>query len=134
VSPTAAFLVFICGLLAIYCELMWPGRIAPGVLGAAATVTGAYFLLRPPFEPAGLALALAGAVLLACEAAAGPAYLFGALGTVALSAGFAVLLPPPRAIAAAAAIPASVAFGAVSTLLAASAKRARRNKRPDLPE
>lgn len=132
-SSTAAFLVLICGLLALYWEFIWPGRIVPGVLGAAAAVAGAYFLLRPPFQPGGLALVLTGTLLLGCEAAAGPPYLFGALGTVALAAGFAMLLPPPGAIAASAAIPASVVFGAASTVLAASAKRARRNKRPDLP-
>jgi membrane-bound serine protease (ClpP class) len=132
VTPNAAFLLLISGLLALYCELIWPGRIVPGVLGAAAALAGAWFLFRPPFHPAGLTLLAAAAVLLACEALTGPPFLPGILGTLALAAGFVLLLPPPRTLAPAAALPISVLFGAVSTLLARTAKRARRNKTSDL--
>jgi membrane-bound serine protease (ClpP class) len=132
VTSNAAFLLLICGLLALYCEFVWPGRIAPGVIGAAAALAGAWFLFRPPFYPPALALLATAVVLLIFEAVAGPPFLLGILGTFALAAAFALLLPPPRALAPAVAVPVSLVFGGVSTLLARSGKRARRNKRSDL--
>lgn len=127
-GPNAAFLLLIFGLLAIYCELIWPGHVMPAVLGAAAALTGAYFLFRGPLQAAGLVLLSVGIVLLIGEALAGPYFLLGTLGTIALTAGFALLSPSPRRIAPALAIPVSAIFGAISTLLASIAKRARRNK------
>ena len=128
VGPNGAFLLLLAGLLAIYCELIWPGRVIPGVLGAAAALSGAYFLYREPLQPAGLALLAAALLLLIGEARAGPYYVLGFAGTVALTAGFALLLPDSRRIAPGLAIPVSAAFGIITTFLAAIAKRARRNK------
>ena len=131
-SPNAAFLLFISGLLALYCEFIRPGLIAPGVLGAAAALAGAWFLFRPPFYPGGLALVAAAAVLLLFEALAGPPFLLGVVATLALAVGFTLLLPPPRTLLPGVALPVSLVFGAVSMLLARAAKRARRNKTSDL--
>jgi|SRR5579875_2508593 len=132
VGPNTAFLLLILGMLAIYCEFIWPGRIVPGVLGSAAALAGAYFLFRHPLHLLGLIILAAGVVLLTTEALAGPYYIFGLLGTIALAAGFALLFPGPRRLTPALEIPVSACFGAVTTLLASLAKRARRNKRSDV--
>lgn len=128
-GPNAAFLVLIAGMLGIYHECIRPGRIFPGVAGAAIALAGAYFLFRPPLQLPGLIALIAGVVFLVSEALAGPYYILGALGTVALTAGFAFLLPSPRRLTPALAIPISMLFGALSTVLGSIAKRARRNKR-----
>jgi membrane-bound serine protease (ClpP class) len=128
VGPNGAFLLLIFGLLGVYCELIWPGRVIPGVLGAATALAGAYFLFREPLQMAGLVFLGMGGLLLIAEALAAPYFLLGSLGTIALTAGFVMLLPDSRRIAPGLAIPVSALFGALTTLLASIAKRARRNK------
>jgi membrane-bound ClpP family serine protease len=127
-GPNTAFLLLVCGLLAIECECIWPGRVFPGVAGAAAAIAGAWLLFQPPLQFSGLSLLVAAVVLFAAEALLGPSLLFGALGALALIAGFSLLLPPSRAIAPALAIPCSALLGFSTALLASLAKRARRNK------
>jgi membrane-bound ClpP family serine protease len=134
VGPNTAFVLLIFGVLGIYCELIWPRRVAPGVMGAAAAVTGSYFLFRWPLEIAGLVLLSAGALFLIAEACWGGNLLLGALGAIALTAGFCLLLPTPRRIVPELAIPLSAMFGLLSALLASRAKRARRNKWADLQD
>jgi membrane-bound serine protease (ClpP class) len=128
VGPNSAFLLLIVGVLGIYWELIWPGRVLPGVLGAAAALAGAYFLAHEFLQTAGLLLLGMAVFLLMGEAFTGRYFVFGFLGTVALTAGFALLLPDWRRIAPELAIPVSVAFGTITTVLASLAKRARRNK------
>jgi membrane-bound serine protease (ClpP class) len=132
VGLNTAFVLLIFGLLGIYAELVWPGRVIPGALGLGATVAGAYFLFRPPLNSWGVALLALGAALLFAEALWGPYFLAGVPGAAALSAGFYLLLVPPRRIVPVLAIPVSLVFGAVSIFLAVEAKRARRNKWADL--
>lgn len=132
VGPNTAFVLLIFGILGIYGELIRPGRVVPGVMGAAAAVTGSYFLFRWPLEIGGIALLSAGALLLIGEACWGPYLVMGALGAIALTAGFSLLLPGPRRILPELAIPLSAVFGILSALLASGAKRARRNKWADL--
>jgi len=128
VSPNGAFLLLVFGLLGIYCELIWPGRVLPGVLGAAAVLAAAYFLVHESLQWTGLVLLAGATLLLLSEALGGPFFVLGFLGTIALTAGFVLLLPDSRRINPEIAIPVSVAFGTVTTLLASVAKRARRNK------
>lgn len=125
-------MLLIFGLLGIYSEFIWPGRIVPGTLGAGAAVAGSYFLFRPPLDPLGLVLLGLGALSLTAEACFGPYLVFGALGAMALTPGFALLLPAPHRLAPALVIPVSVVFALLSALLACAAKRARRNKWSDL--
>jgi membrane-bound ClpP family serine protease len=134
VDPNTAFVLLIFGALGIYSELIWPGRVAPGVVGAAAAVTGSYFLFRWPLEIAGLVPLGAGALLLIAEACWGRYLVLGALGALALTAGFCLLLPPPRRIVPELAIPLAAIFGALSAILASGAKRARKNKWADLKD
>jgi membrane-bound ClpP family serine protease len=89
-------------------------------------------LFRPPLSAEGVGLLIAGAALLIGEALGGPYFLLGSLGTTALTAGFCLILDPPQRIELALAIPLSLVFGICSVLLAAGAKRARRNKWSDV--
>ena len=127
-GPNGAFLLLIFGLLAIYCEFIRPGTVIPGVLGAAAALAGAYFLFREPLQMTGLVLLAVAIILLIAEALTAPYFLLGTLGTIALTAGFGLLLPGSRRIAPTLAVPVSAVFGLITTLLASIAKRARRNK------
>jgi membrane-bound ClpP family serine protease len=131
-GPNTAFLLLVSGLLAIECECIWPGRVFPGVAGAAAAIAGAWLLFRPPLEITGVSLLAASVVLLTAEALLGPYLLFGVIGALALIAGFSLLLPPSRAIAPAVAVPCSALLGFSTALLASLAKRARRNKWSDI--
>lgn len=128
-GPDAAFLLLIAGLLAVYCELLRPGLIVPGVLGAAAAFAGAYLLFREPLQAGGVALLGGGAVLLIAEIFAGPYLAAGLLGALAITVGFTDLLAGPRRIAPGLAIPVSALFGVVTAVLGGLAKRARRAKR-----
>lgn len=131
-GPNAAFLFLVFGLLGIYCELIWPGRVVPGALGAAAALAGAYFLFRGPLETGGVVLLGVGIVLLAGEALGGPYFLLGTAGAIALTTGFILVFPGSRRIAPGLAIPISAVFGVITALLASAAKRARRNKWSDI--
>jgi membrane-bound serine protease (ClpP class) len=132
VGANTAFVLLIFGVAGIYLEFIRPGRIVPGILGAGAALAGGYFLFRWPLDPAGIVLIAAGTMLLIGEALWGPYFVLGVLGTIAFTAGFAVLVAPPRRIAPAVAIPVSALFGLVTTLLASIAKRSRRKKWADI--
>jgi membrane-bound serine protease (ClpP class) len=131
-GPNVAFVVTILGLFAVYWELIQPGRIYPGTLGAAAILTGGYFLWRLGPTANGLKLLAAAGVLFIVEACWSTRGLAGLAATAALALGFWELFAGPRHIAAYLAIPLCLAFGAVTIWLSAGAKRARRNKRADL--
>ena len=130
-GTNTAFVLLMLGISGIYAELVWPGRVIPGVVGLGGALAGAYFLFRPPLDAPAIALLVAALALLAGEALWGPYLLLGSLGVIALVAGF-FLLDPPRRIEPALGVPVSLVFGVFSMLLAASAKRARRNKRSGL--
>jgi membrane-bound serine protease (ClpP class) len=131
-GPNTAFVVLIIGMLGIYAELVWPGPVIPAIVGLGAALSGGYFLFRSPLSAGGVGLLVAGAVLLIAEAVRGPYFVLGSLGSIALTVGFCLLLESPRRIEMALAIPLSLVFGVCSVLLAAGAKRARRNKCSDL--
>jgi membrane-bound serine protease (ClpP class) len=132
VGPNTAFVILLAGIGGIYWELVHPGRVIPGAAGIAAAITGACFLFRPPLETPGLFLLVSGIAFLAAEAFWGPPLVLGTIGTIALTAGFALLLPPPRRLVPQLAVPVSAVFGLVTALLASIAKRARRNKWADI--
>jgi membrane-bound serine protease (ClpP class) len=131
-GPNVSFVLIIFGLLAIYWELLRPGRIYPGMLGAAATLLGAYYLWRLSPTASGLKLLAAAAILFVAEACWNTRCLAGMAATAALILGSSKLFAGPRHIALYLAIPLGLAFGAVTVWLSAAAKRASRNKRADL--
>jgi membrane-bound serine protease (ClpP class) len=131
-GPNVAFVVAIFGLFAIYWELIQPGRIYPGTVGAAAILTGGYFLWRLGPTAYGLKLLAAAGVLFIVEAFWNTGFFAGIAATVALAAGSWKLFAGPRHITPYLAFPLCLAFGAVTIWLSTGAKRARRNKRADL--
>ncbi len=124
-----AFCLVIFGILGVYCEFIWPGRVWQGVLGAAAAVTGGYFLWRAAPTTFGLtALALA-AVLFLLDAYLETRFVAGTLATLAMTYGFIELLSGPHGIDRRLAVPWCIVFGAVTAGLNWAARKARRNKR-----
>jgi membrane-bound serine protease (ClpP class) len=83
-GPNTAFCLVIFGVLGIYCEFIWPGRVWQGVAGAAAAVTGAYFLWRLKPLAIGLELLALAAVLLILDAFVETCWIAGLTGTIAI--------------------------------------------------
>lgn len=132
IGPIQAFLLFLLGILAIYCELIWPGRIWAGLLGCALTLTGAYFVWQNSPAVGGVVFLGAAAVLFLIEAFWRIYFLPGILGTASLTIGCCRLFPANTAIPPRLAIPVCVIFGAITVFLAYTAKRARQNKWSDI--
>lgn len=65
--PNVTALLLTLGMLGLYFELMNPGAILPGVVGAIALILGLYGLSVLPFSFAGLALILLAVVLFVAE-------------------------------------------------------------------
>jgi len=127
IGPNVAFVLIIFGLLAIYCEFLRPGRIFPGMLGAAGLLWGVWALWRLSPTSAGWAWLAAAAVFFLVESCWNTRYLAG------LGASAALILGAYRHhVALYLAVPLGLAFGGVTIWLSAAAKRARRNKRLDL--
>ncbi|HEY7307141.1 MAG TPA: hypothetical protein VH601_23660 [Bryobacteraceae bacterium] len=120
--------------MAIYGEFIRPGRIVPGVLGAAALVCGCYLLWQHQPSRGGIIWIVIAAALFVAESLCRTYLLAGVLGTACLAVGAYKLFDRGQGIEPGTAIPVSVAFGAVTTLLGAAAKRARRNKWSDIQD
>lgn len=127
-APNAAFLLTILGVLAIYCEFVWPGNVYPGVLGSIVLIVGAYFLWQN--SPAGIGLLAVGlaALLFLVETLWNTRFAAGIAGTILLSFGFCRLFTGSNRIGVSLAIPVCIVFGAISVFLAYGARRARQNK------
>jgi membrane-bound serine protease (ClpP class) len=133
-GPNAACVLVIAGILGIYLECIRPGRVLPGVVGAAVLILGAYSLDRLSPQPLGLALLAISVALFAAEAIWDSYLLFGICAAAALAAGFRLLFEEPPRISLLLAIAAAAVLGAANIFLASAAKRARRNKRADVEE
>src|SRR5262249_52530968 len=133
-TSDAGFLVAIAGGLALYGELIWPGRVIPGLVGATLLASGGYILCQNSPSLPGLALIGLSIILFATEALANARFVAGIGGTIALSAGALLLFRGGTRIDAPAAYLLSAVFGATTTVLGHEAGRARRNKRADVTE
>ena len=131
-APSTAFALAILGVLAIYCEFVWPGKVYPGVLGSIALIIAAYFLWRNAPTPTGLLLIGVAALLFLAEAVWDSRFIAGAAATSSLSFGFCRLFRGANSIRAELAIPVCIVFGAISVFLAYGARRARQNKWSDV--
>lgn len=131
-GPSAAFVLSLLGILGIYTEFIWPGRIVPGLLGAAVLVCGCYFLSRHSPSSIGLVLLAIAAALFIAESLYRTYFLAGALATACLAVGACKLFNRAPGIEPRIAIPVSIAFGGVTMFLGSAAKRARRNKWSDI--
>ncbi len=128
-GPNLAFVLTIFGILLVYCEFIWIGRIFPGIVGALATLCGMYWLWQ--LQPVALGLELLGAAI-ACFALEGlfkTYFVAGIVGTALVGLGFWKLYSEPPWIVAWLAFPMSALLGAATTLLLETARRGRRNKR-----
>lgn len=90
-DPNIAVLLMLAGVYGLVFELMSPGMLAPGVVGATCLLLGLYGLNLLPIDYAGLALMLLGLFFLAIEIF-NPTVLLGLGGLVAFLLGTAMLL------------------------------------------
>lgn len=131
-SPSSSFVLALLGIVGIYSEFIWPGRIWPSLLGAAALVCGSYFLWRHSPSLVGLLFIALALALFILESFYRTYFVAGAFATACLAVGACTLFGDGRSIKATIAIPTSAAFGALTTFLGWVAKRARLNKTSDL--
>ncbi|MGH9653764.1 MAG: hypothetical protein ACRD6B_09925 [Bryobacteraceae bacterium] len=131
-GSNAACILVSAGILGIYAECSRPGKILPGVLGAAALIAGAYRLDRLSPQPLGVALIAVSVLLFAAEAIWDSYFICGICAAAALGAGFRLLFEEPYRISLPLAIAVAAVLGAATIFLAYAAKRGRRNKRADV--
>jgi membrane-bound serine protease (ClpP class) len=131
-APSTAFVLAILGVLAIYCEFVWPGKVYPGVLGSIVLIIGAYFLWLN--APTGIGLLLVGLAILLflVETLWNTRFAAGIAGTTLLSFGVYRLFAGASRIGLGLAIPVCIVFGTISVFLAYGARRARQNKWSDV--
>ena len=128
-GPNTAFCLVVFGVLGIYCEFIWPGRVLPGICGAAATVTGGYFLWLATPSASGLELLAAAVALFVLDAFVETFYIAGIIATAALALGFIKLTAGSHPIQPVLALPSCSALGFLTMALNWAGRRARRNKR-----
>jgi membrane-bound ClpP family serine protease len=127
-----AFVLVLSGLLLLYCEAIWVGRIYFGLAGAVLFLSGVAGLWNLPHTLPGMTLIAAAILAFVIEAFFRTCFVAGILGTILLASGFWKLCPPPIAIAPGLILPLTALFGVLTLKLFAIAKQARRNKRDDL--
>ncbi|WP_165482769.1 NfeD family protein [Legionella gresilensis] len=91
-DPTIAYLLLMLGIYGIFFELINPGVIAPGVIGAIAILVALYALQLLPINYAGLALIVLGVAFIIAEAFAPSFGVLGLGGTVSFITGSILLI------------------------------------------
>jgi len=129
--PSYALTIAVIGVLLVYCELVWTGRVIPGVTGAILIAIGIYFLCRGPVSVIGPLWIVCAALLFVGEVLARADFFFACAGIAALTIGFCFLVPAPAALPYSLTVPLGIVLGAITAILCVGAKRARRNKRAD---
>ena len=127
--PDETLLLVFVGFFSIYCELIWPGRLIPGLLGLVLLVVGVSGLLAMSLSSSGIGMIGLAAALFLLECLWQVDLWAGLTGTVSLGIGICLLLKGPAQFSWVLAIPVCLCFGCVTTFLADTAKRGRRNKR-----
>lgn len=117
------------GALSIYVELGRPGVYLPGLAGVALLGWGSYELAQLPVSVGAVLLIGAGLAMFLVEVYRSTRLIATALGTALLCFGASHLAPGLSGLFV---IGLCIAFGAVTALLATSARAARINKRRDL--
>jgi len=87
VDPNVAFLLLLIGLLGLTLEVLSPGTIIPGAIGAVALILGIIGAIHLPVAAFGVLLLLAGIALIVAEAHLPTAGILGVLGVAALIGG-----------------------------------------------
>ena len=86
VNPNVSFLLLLLGLVGIGIELLSPGLVLPGGIGAIALLLGLFGTAQLPFTLTGILLLIAAVVLIAAEAHLPTGGAVGAVGVAALIA------------------------------------------------
>jgi membrane-bound ClpP family serine protease len=133
-TPDQALLLTLTGILGVYCELVWPGRVVPGVAGALMAAVGVRGFTHMELSCWGLVFTGLGLAFFLIEAFWRVNLLAGAAGAVSLSVGACVLVDGPGGVSRAVALPACLIFSGLTLFLCWVAKRARRNKWSDLTD
>src|SRR5690606_38739020 len=130
-DPNIAYVLLLLGIYGILFEMMNPGAILPGALGAVALVTALFALNMLPVSYAGLGLVVLGIALMAAEAFTPTLGLLGVAGLALFAFGSLFLYDTPAAdfslsvpvVATAAAASALVLFMIFFVALRAQRKR-----------
>jgi membrane-bound serine protease (ClpP class) len=86
VNPNVSFLLLLVGLAGIAFELLSPGLILPGAIGATSLLLGLFGTAQLPFTLTGILLLIAAIVLIVAEAHLPTGGAVGAVGVAALIA------------------------------------------------
>lgn len=91
-SPTVAYILLLTGIFGILIEILTPGVVAPGVLGAIALMVALYAFQIIPVNFAGLGLILLGVGLMVMEMLVPGIGVFGLGGIVSFVIGSVMLM------------------------------------------
>jgi membrane-bound serine protease (ClpP class) len=91
-NPNVALVLMLVGVYGLIFELMNPGAVLPGVIGAISLVLGLYALSELPLDHAGFALLVLGLVFMAAEAFMPTYGILGFGGIAAFVIGAAMLV------------------------------------------
>src|SRR5690349_18362413 len=95
-DPNIASMLLVLGFLGLYFELMHPGAIFPGVVGAICLILAFFALSVLPVDYAGLALVFLAVVLFIAEVKVTSYGLLAVGGTVSLVLGLLMLFKSPE--------------------------------------
>lgn len=90
-DPNVAYILMLIGIYGLLFELMNPGAVFPGVIGAISLLVGLYALNLLPIDYAGLGLILVGVALMVAEAFVPALGVLGIGGAVAFVIGSIML-------------------------------------------
>lgn len=91
-NPTVAYLLLLLGIYGIFFELVNPGYVLPGVIGAVSMLFALYALQLLPINYAGLGLIILGVIFVIAEAFTPSFGALGVGGTVAFVLGSIMLM------------------------------------------
>jgi membrane-bound serine protease (ClpP class) len=129
-NPNIAYILMLIGIYGIIFELVSPGVVLPGVIGAIALIVGLYALNLLPLNAAGVGLVLLGVALMVGEAFAPSFGVLGIGGAVAFGLGSLFMFDeaPGFTLSPGVVIAATAASAALLAVALAAAVRAHRRR------